>query len=57
MMGHLIFDKNAKAIQQGNKSFQQMVLDQLNSHMGEKRKKINSTLHHRQKLTQNGSQT
>ena len=45
MMGQLIFDKDAKAIQQGSKSFQQIVLDQLNSHMKKKRKKINSTLH------------
>ena len=26
MMGQLIFEKDAKAIQQGNKSFQQMML-------------------------------
>ena len=54
MMGQLIFDKDAKAIQQGSNSFQQMVLDQLNSHMKKKERK--STLPYTQ-LTQNGSQT
>ena len=48
MMGQLIFDKDAKAIQQGSKSFQQMVLAQLNSHMKKKRKKENQLY-----LTQN----
>ena len=55
--GQLIFHKIAETIQWGTEySFQQKVLEQLDIHT-QKNKIWTPTLHHTQKLTQNGSST